>query len=71
MIKQKLNFREGTFDGLADSLSLQSLSSPIIPSNSCSFSKAASCTTFMSYVVCTSAAAPAHDVDSLALALTH
>jgi hypothetical protein len=57
--------------GLEDSLSLQSLRSPVVASDGCLFAKTACRTAFVPYVVCASAAASAHDVDSLALALTH
>jgi hypothetical protein len=77
LVKKNKNFSLRNYEkiiklcSLADSLSLQSLGSPIVPSNSGGFSETASRTTFMSYVVCASAAAPAHDMDSFALALTH
>ena len=58
-------------DGLASSLSLQSLGLPLVMSNGCGFAETASRTTFVSNVVCTSAAAPAHDVHGFALALAH
>ncbi len=57
--------------GLADSYSLQRLSHPIVTTHGLLLAKATCCTTLMSYVVCTSAAAPAFDMDSFALALTH
>ncbi len=56
---------------LDDSYALKSLSLPSIMSNFCGFAVAASCTTLMAHVVCSSSAAPAFNVDSFALALAH
>jgi hypothetical protein len=56
---------------LADSLSLQSFGTPIVPSDGCLLAEPAGCTTFMSNVVSTSSTAPTHDVYGFALALAH
>ena len=52
-------------------MSLQSLRPPVVASDSGLFAETACRTAFVPYVVCASAATPTHDVDSLALALTH
>ena len=57
--------------GLYDSYSLESLSHPSVMPHGCGFAVAASCATFMAYVVCASSAAPAFYVNGFALALAH
>ena len=68
-MKNKL--KDVIFGGLADSLSLQSLSSPGITPDGSGFSETTGCATLMAHVICASAATPTHNVDGFALALAH
>lgn len=56
---------------LADSLSLESLGSPVVAPHSFLFAETTGSTAVIAYMVCTSTATSAHNVNNFALAFTH